>query len=451
VSGTVGELHVVAGLTSELRDQLAERVKELRATDPLSPITVLVGGSLQRPFLQRWLAERLGAHANLRVLMPGDLALLLGARELVEQGRRALPPLADRVLLAEVAQQHPGYFAPVAGTPGFGEALFRLVRELRGAGFDLSAMDGVLDGATDAAAKAGSLAEILAAFEARRGGFYGPDDALAVADPEALNGLGLLVWGLVDMPAALETLVSMVSERMPVDVYLPDVPVGEDAPVAELRARLTAAGARLREPDVPPASSSPTTLARVRESLFCAPSGDPVPPDGSLRMVSAPDPSREVRAAARACLDWGREGVPFFEMAVAYRHGEAYLPLVEAVFVEAGVPVYLHEGSPLAERPLGRQTLGLLALRCTRSTAGGSRRRGGIRCRVRRGSSPALSSGSGGSPPSIRRSPGLRSGWPSAPRTPADWRSSSLTWRSGCRHIRLDRAGLRIWITCKGS
>src|ERR1700724_421014 len=49
-------------------------------------------------------------------------------------------------------------------------------------------------------------------------------------------------------------------------------------------------------------------------------------------------------------------------MAVAYRHGEAYLPLAEAVFVEAGIPVYLHEGSPLSERPIGRQTLGLLAL-----------------------------------------------------------------------------------------
>ena len=78
--------------------------------------------------------------------------------------------------------------------------------------------------------------------------------------------------------------------------------------------------------------------------------------------MSAPDPSREVRAAARACLEWAREGVPFWDMAVAYRHGEAYLPLAEAVFVEAGIPVYLHEGSPLAERPLGRQTLGLLAL-----------------------------------------------------------------------------------------
>ena len=97
--------------------------------------------------------------------------------------------------------------------------------------------------------------------------------------------------------------------------------------------------------------------SRVRAALFTRPDGVPIAPDGTLRLVSAPDPSREVRAAARACLQWAREGQRFWEMAVAYRHGDAYRPLVESVFIEAGIPVYLHEGSPLAERPVGRQTL----------------------------------------------------------------------------------------------
>lgn len=44
-------------------------------------------------------------------------------------------------------------------------------------------MGPLLDGATDAAEKAGSLTEILASFEQRRAGFYGPDDALVSADP----------------------------------------------------------------------------------------------------------------------------------------------------------------------------------------------------------------------------------------------------------------------------
>ncbi len=42
-------------------------------------------------------------------------------------------------------------------------------------------------------------------------------------------------------------------------------------------------------------------------------------------------------------------------MAIAYRHPEAYRPIVESVFGEAEIPLYLHEGTPLAERPLGRR------------------------------------------------------------------------------------------------
>src|SRR5437660_7671237 len=140
----MSRLTITTGCPGALRDALAERVADLRAEDPLTPITLLVGASLQRPYLARWLAARLGGHANLRILMPGDLALLLGAPTLVESGRRALPPLADRVLLAQVARATPGYFAPVADTPGFAEALYRLVRELRGAGYDVAALERLL-------------------------------------------------------------------------------------------------------------------------------------------------------------------------------------------------------------------------------------------------------------------------------------------------------------------
>jgi hypothetical protein len=86
----VSGFNVIGGRPAELEASLADRVSELRRADPLAPINVLVGASLQRPFLRRWLAARLGAHANVRILMPGDLALLLGAPPLVADGRRAL-------------------------------------------------------------------------------------------------------------------------------------------------------------------------------------------------------------------------------------------------------------------------------------------------------------------------------------------------------------------------
>lgn len=352
-------MRVICGRPPALREALAERVAELRREDPLAPIWLLVGASLQRPFLDRWLASELGGHANVRTLMPGDLSLLLGAQALLDQDRRALPPLADRVLLAEVGRTHDGYFRPVGETPGFAEALYRLVRELKGAGYDVSDMGRLLDGATDAPAKAEALTEILARFEQRRKSFYGPDDALQAADPGLLEGLGLLVWGALDLAPALERLLFDIAERLPVDVYLPDVAAAEDAPLGELRRRLLANGAQHQE--VGDRADS-TSLAAVRQRMFTPPAAPGVDPDETLGLLSAPDPAREVREAARACLQWAQEGVSFWEMAVAYRHGEAYRPLVEALFIEAGIPLYLHEGSPLSERPLGRQTLGLFDL-----------------------------------------------------------------------------------------
>src|SRR5262249_12866762 len=133
-----------------------------------------------------------------------------------------------------------GYFAPVAETPGVTEALYRLVRALRGAGYDLTGLASLLEGATDAPEKATTLATILGRFEARRAKFYGPDDALLAADPRRLDGLGLLVWGLLDMPPALEHLILRLAERLPVDVFVPDSTAVDDAPLGALRDRLVA-------------------------------------------------------------------------------------------------------------------------------------------------------------------------------------------------------------------
>jgi ATP-dependent helicase/nuclease subunit B len=352
-------LNVISGAPDALRDALAARVAALRSSNPLSPIHVLVGASLQRPYLARWLAANLGGHANVRIDLPGDLGLVLGAPALVAAGRRALPPLADRVLLAQISRAHPGYFAPVAQTAGFGEALYRLVRELRGAGRDLSNLAPLLEGVTDARDKSGALAEILAAFEERRKDFYGADDALAAADPDRLEGLGLLVYGVLDMPPALERVIVGIASRLPVDVFLPDVAGADEAPVNATREHLIALGADVAA--IPEPAPDGPVLSRIRTALFTPPA-EPLAPDGTLQLVSAPDPSREVRAAARACLAWAEEGVPFWDMALAYRQGDDYRPLIEAVFAEANIPVYMHEGSPVAERPLGRQALGLLAL-----------------------------------------------------------------------------------------
>jgi ATP-dependent helicase/DNAse subunit B len=86
------------------------------------------------------------------------------------------------------------------------------------------------------------------------------------------------------------------------------------------------------------------------------------PIDESVRLLSAPDAGREAREAVRTCMRWAGEGIEFHEMAIAYRHPDPYRGLLDAGFREAGIPVYLHEGSPLSERPVGRRVTALLEL-----------------------------------------------------------------------------------------
>jgi ATP-dependent helicase/nuclease subunit B len=90
--------------------------------------------------------------------------------------------------------------------------------------------------------------------------------------------------------------------------------------------------------------------------------GDAGSLDGTVQLASALEPAREVREVARRCLAWAAEGIPFHEMAIAYRHPDEYRPAIEAIFAEAKIPLYLHEGTPLIERPVGRQVAALLDL-----------------------------------------------------------------------------------------
>jgi hypothetical protein len=66
-----------------------------------------------------------------------------------------------------------------------------------------------------------------------------------------------------------------------------------------MRARLLEADATLMTASGPAGAGA--ALDRVRGSLFEPPTGPAIQADGTLRLVSAPDPSREAR---------GSEGVP---------------------------------------------------------------------------------------------------------------------------------------------
>lgn len=350
-------IEFVTGAPPRIEEALLGRIAKIRAVSPLAPIDVLVGGVLQRPYLQRRAADTAGVVLNVRFSTIGELGLRLGEAKLIAAGRRPLTAIAERGFAGEIARATTGYFEPVADTPGFAEAARRLVRELRQEAISPELFASLTPDASESEQKAATLTDLYARYIGRRAERFDGEDALAVADPDRFDGTALLVFGVWRLGAHARTLIANLARHVPVTFFLPSVGADADQATEGLTTWLAAQGAghTALEPAAPA-----TALEHVQRELFAP--VDAIASDETIRLVSAPDPLTETREAARTCLDWARMGVPFRGMAVTYRDAQVYRPLVEAVFSEAGIPVYLDDGPSVAERPLGRRILALLDL-----------------------------------------------------------------------------------------
>jgi ATP-dependent helicase/nuclease subunit B len=351
-------LGLVTGILADLEVAFLTRIATIRNAHPLSPITVVIGGVLQRPYLQRLIADSSPGLLNIRFSTAGELGISLGEQAMVEAGRRALPAMAARGYAAEIARQTEGYFGPVAHTPGFAEATRQLVGELRQEDIPLEELERLGPSIAESPAKAAGLADVYRRYLHGRADRYDGADALAVADPSVFDGVELLVYGVWRFGWHGRRLLKELAERVSVTVFLPTA--GGEPGVAhlELRDWLVSIGASVEI--AVPSEARATALNRLHATLF-RPS-NAVEPDNTVQLVSAPDPLSEVREAARTCLDWARDGILFREMAITYRDAPTYRPVVEAVFTEAGIPVYLDDGPSIAERPIGRRILALIDL-----------------------------------------------------------------------------------------
>ena len=353
-------IEVVREPSCELPDALAQRNQAVRTRNPLAPVEVVVGSVLLRPFLSQRLATRAAGAIGLSLVTLGEFGASLGGPRLADAGRTRLDPLSDRALATAVARGCDDYFRTVADAPGFADATRRTGRELRLDGTSLGDTLVAVAAAAESSDKADALESLVARTVAARRQSWDGADALAVADPDLFDGAALFVYGVTYLPDSAKRLIEAIAKRVPVTIFLPALHEEAAQAYQDMVTWLERVGAKVT--DTPAPEEATTTALGVLGATIFGTDLTPAPADDTVRMVSAPDPVAEVREAVRTCLDWAEGGIPFREMAITYRQADPYEAIIESVLQEAGIPAYLHHGSSLAERPLGRRVLGLIDL-----------------------------------------------------------------------------------------
>ncbi len=327
---------------------LDSAVGELKGTDPLGPLTVVVPNHHAKLALRRRLAR--SGYANVRHDVIARLAESLGAPSLAAQGKVPLTAVTEEAAI-RTALRAAGGLGPQTEHRAVVSTLQALFRDL--------AEGGVEGERSQQLASRGELARIAisAHDEYRRllaeRGFYDRAElcraAVAAVDRD---GAALLAdWG-------------------PIVLYLPS---RLSVPELQLLAALGRAGrleAGLGWLDDPVADAEPRRWARVlglEWEEIPTRAGSPLPVS---EVLLAPDAGEEVRAAVRRVIADLEGGVPLHRTALVYRHDEPYRQLVRETLEAAQLPWVGLGGKRISESFAGRGLLGLLHLQGQRFSRG---------------------------------------------------------------------------------
>lgn len=374
-------LELITGPVNSGKAGLVLEAVEKAAADGLDP-TLVVPTAADSDLLRRELAGR-GVTAAVRVV---------GFRGLWEQMARRLSfdprPLArfrlERIARAVTdealtAGRLKSSLRLSAAEDGFAPALVAFAEELGDAGADPDRFDAVMAAwaAADSSLEnySGDLAVLYRAYRERLESLGARDEAGFVAgllaelaeNPQAWGQAPVFLYGFDDFPerqlATIEALTGPAGA--PVTVSFPF----EQRAAFEARAAVFGRLEALAGDAVTPcrrgtahyASGSAGPLGGLEERLFETGAGPVDPGPAVERYVGGSERAELELVAARVAALIGREGVAPEAIAVAVRDlDEGTVPLVEAVFAEAGVPIALRQRVVIGRTALVRGVLALM-------------------------------------------------------------------------------------------
>jgi len=355
-----------------LEERLANEASALKEKDLLAPVLVLVGSHVLGRYLEKMLADRLGSHANIRILTLRDFSERLAGNG---AGSGPPAPAAIKRWIVRDISGSPGkkdYFQAVADRPGFASTLLETFDDLEQGCFQ------GLPGRKKWSPKVRRVFELYSCYlSGVRAEFAEDADVIEAASSRvgsvsAVFGTDrVIIYGLYDLTEIQKRLVESLAGALDVTFM---VPFQQRAAFDYARPTvhwLEGLGFVAGRADEAPAVE--TNLDRVRVGFGVGTPPTSILPrqggggtseiveDDSIAIISAPGAAREVREIAREVLNCARErGIPFQDMAVVLRSPGDYRHLLREEFDRLGIPCYLSGGVPLIETREGRS----LAMLC---------------------------------------------------------------------------------------
>jgi ATP-dependent helicase/nuclease subunit B len=339
-------LEVVYGSFHELEAAFAEKVRSLKASEPLAPVLVAAPSRRVADRLEKLLAVELG-----RSYLAVEFATFhsLASAVAVKSGRLDRPVFSDALfydklvdkLLSERRDPHRGRWR------GLSSAMRSSIKDLADAGVDAAAvLEQYREGLFGEDADLGRLLELYEAYEKATGSLgVLPGSSLvklaAEAAPESewlRSFRAVLYYGFYDLTGLQADFFESVAKHHPSTLFYP-----------------------YRRKDVSFAFADRFFESRLHFGGAPVPAPAAPRPAPKLEAFHASGASDELWKTAKLILKLHEEeGVPFSEIGIVARTLDPYRPFLRSTLDEHGIPFHTTAEEPLLRWPAAKHALSLL-------------------------------------------------------------------------------------------
>jgi ATP-dependent helicase/nuclease subunit B len=359
-SETINRLVLYSGLSyQELEKLLLEHIHESKKSDPLKPVVIVVPSGITASYLRKKMNC-----GGFQIMNLKKLALHIAGEDM--QGKE-IPQFGEHVLAREAMEKvidKDSFLYPFIDSPGFLQVFLSMLKDIRQGGVDLSGDITVLNELLNSREYSGNsrFSTVVRLLQEHRSSFsdkyFDVEDMLAKASlhanrfSEIFNTNHIYIYGFFHFDFAQRNFIGKLSKHLDVNSYLPILP-GNSMSDSMLKyyGEIGFESYRTEQLFI----GNEDNLKKTQLSLFTGElSGSSLEDDGTVRIISSPTQSDEVREVARLVLKFAEEDIPFDEMGILLKNPGNYGFLFQEMFESLGIPTYFHDGLSAVNTPEGK-------------------------------------------------------------------------------------------------